>query len=124
MAMTFVLSGDGAPAAGEVFKAALDEAEPGIDVATHTSDALSAPARKVIDPISLAALVLSVPSAILAVVDLADRIKKRRRAQQLIDEAKRLRSEKSVTVFVLDAGNPKPLDGLSPDDLLDIARDT
>jgi hypothetical protein len=39
---------------------------------------------KAVDPLSLAALVLSIPSAALAVVELADRITKRRRAMELI----------------------------------------
>jgi hypothetical protein len=36
--------------------------------------------RKVIDPISLAALILSIPSAVLAVMDIADRLTKHRKA--------------------------------------------
>jgi len=40
---------------------------------------------KVIDPVAVASLVLSIPSAALAVADLADRIRKRRRAADLID---------------------------------------
>ncbi len=40
---------------------------------------------KAIDPVAVASLVLSVPSAALAVADLADRIRKRRRAADLID---------------------------------------
>jgi len=46
--------------------------------------------RKVIDPVAVASLVLSIPSAALAVADLADRIRKRRRARELIDHAQHL----------------------------------
>ena len=54
---------------------------------TGTSASTPAPARaghddrKVIDPAALVSLALSIPSSALAVLDLADRIRKRRRAQ-------------------------------------------
>jgi hypothetical protein len=120
--LMFTLSGEAAAAAGAEFKDTLGDIVPGVDVVMQAPEALPEAARKAIDPIALAALIVSVPSAILAVVDLADRIEKRRRAQKLIDAAKRLRTENSVTVLVLDAATPKPLADLTPDDMLDIAR--
>ena len=57
--------------------------------------------RRAIDPISLAALILSIPGVVLAAMDLADRIAKRRRAKALIDTAERLRVERKVETFVI-----------------------
>ena len=73
---------------------------------------------KVVDPVSLAALVLSIPSAVLAVADLADRIEKRRRAKQLVDQAKTIRKTTGVNVFVVLADGRRPLDVVDPDELL------
>jgi hypothetical protein len=120
--MTFVLDGNSAAAAEAEFRAVLRTFEPGIEVNVQEQAALPETARKAIDPISLAALIVSIPSAVLAVLDLADRIEKRRRAQKLIEEAKRLHAEREVVVFVMDREIAKPLDDLEPDDLLDVAQ--
>ena len=76
--------------------------------------------RKVIDPVSLAALVLSFPSTVLAVQDLADRIRKRRRAKELIDQAQQLAAQQ-VTVSLTSQGRTVELRTLDPDQLLDLA---
>lgn len=74
---------------------------------------------KVVDPVSLAALVVSIPSAALAVVDLADRIKKRRRAAQLIDHARDL-ATRHVTIEVVVQDQPRELTALDAGQLLDL----
>ena len=84
-------------------------------------DDLPEDARKAIEPISLAALILSIPSAALAVWDLADRIKKRRRAQTLIDEAKRLQVEKKVKTYLVTFEGPKRLNDMTADQVVDLA---
>lgn len=76
---------------------------------------------KAIDPISVAALVLSVPSALLAVIDIADRISKRRRAKQLVEQAQTIRDTTDVRVHVVVGGTRRPLDEVDPDDLLEEA---
>ena len=53
--------------------------------------------------VSMASLVLSIPSAALAVADLADRIRKRRRAQELIDHAQLL-AARQVRVYLMSQG--------------------
>jgi hypothetical protein len=73
---------------------------------------------KAIDPVAVAALLVSIPSAALAVVDLADRIQKRRRATELIDQAQRLAAHQ-VTMY-LKTEPPTELATLTPDDLLDL----
>jgi hypothetical protein len=77
------------------------------------------PGEKVIDPVSIATLVLSIPPAALAVQDLADRIRKRRRARQLIDQAQQL-SAQHVTLSLTLPGRTVELSGLTPDQLLDL----
>jgi hypothetical protein len=75
---------------------------------------------KAIDPVAVASLVLSVPSAALAVADLADRIRKRRRAADLIDHARRLAAQ-HVTIYLISPGRATDLSTLDPDQLLDLA---
>lgn len=96
---------------GEITEATADAAEAGT---IHHDD------RKVIDPVSVAALVLSFPSAVLAVVDLADRIHKRRRAKKLIDHAQQLAAQQ-VTVGLISKSRTVELRTLTPDQLLDLA---
>ena len=75
---------------------------------------------KVIDPVAVASLVLSIPSAALAVQDLADRIRKRHRAKELIDHAQQLAAQQ-VTVCLISADRTVELRTLTPDQLLDLA---
>jgi hypothetical protein len=77
---------------------------------------------KVIDPVSLAALAVSIPSAALAVLNLADRIHKRRRAKELIDHAQQLATQQ-VTVYLMSHIRPVELTTLAPDQLLDLLTD-
>jgi hypothetical protein len=77
---------------------------------------------KVIDPVSVAALVVSIPSAALAALDLADRIHKRRRAKELINHARQLAAQQ-VTVCLMSHSRPVELTTLAPDQLLDLLTD-
>jgi hypothetical protein len=77
---------------------------------------------KAVDPVALASLVLSLPSAALAVADLADRIRKRRRAEELIDRAEHL-AVQQVNVYVIAQGQPVELRALTPDQLIDQLAD-
>jgi hypothetical protein len=120
--ITFVLDGKSPAAAEADFTAVLRGFDPGIEVRTQERAALPEIARKALDPISLAALIVSIPSVVLAVLDLADRIEKRRRARKLVEEAKRLRAERQVIVYVMRGAVAKSLDDLDPDDLLDTAE--
>jgi hypothetical protein len=75
---------------------------------------------KAIDPVAVASLVLSIPSAALAVADLADCIRKRRRAADLIDHARQL-AARQVTINLLSPGRTTERSTLTPDQLLDQA---
>ena len=79
--------------------------------------------QKGVDPLAVTALVLSVPSALLAVLDIADRIKKRRTAQSLIEQSERLRIEHGVESWVVTAEGPRALDRLTVDQLLELATE-
>ncbi len=100
----------------------------GDEIAESSAEATVAPGTihnddgKVIDPVSAAALVLSFPSAVLAVLDLADRIHKRRRATELIDHAQQLAAKK-VNVSVISHSRTVELRTLTPDQLLDLAHE-
>ena len=63
---------------------------------------------------------LSIPSAALAVLDLADRIARRRRAAELTDQARRLAATQ-VTVSLIIQDRPVQISALDPDQLLDLA---
>jgi hypothetical protein len=75
---------------------------------------------KIIDPVSVAALVLSIPSTALAVLDLADRITKRRRAKELIDHAAQQEAVGQVTICVMSRSRAIELRTLTPDQLLEL----
>jgi hypothetical protein len=77
---------------------------------------------KNIDPVSLAALILSIPSTVLAVSDLADRIRKRRRATELIEHAQQL-ADQQVTLTLVTKTRTVELRTLTPDKLLDLIAD-
>jgi hypothetical protein len=62
---------------------------------------------------------VSLPSAALAVADLADRILKRRKAAELIDHA-RQQAARQVTITVITPGHITQLAALTPDQILDL----
>lgn len=76
-------------------------------------------AGKAIDPVTLASLVLSIPSAALAVFDLGDRIQKRRRAKELIGHAQQLAAQQT-TLLLTHHSRTIEIRALDPDQLLDI----
>jgi len=97
----------------------------------HATDSASPPppassgrddSDKVIDPVSAATLILSVPSAALAVLDLADRIRKRKRATEVIDHARQL-AKQQVTATLVHQQQAIELSSLTPDQLLDLIAD-
>jgi hypothetical protein len=63
-------------------------------------------------------MVLSIPGGVLAVLDVADRIAKRRRAKALIEAAGRVRRERRVEIMAVTADGLKVLAELDADSLL------
>jgi hypothetical protein len=93
----------------------------GVEVRRQRTAEVSDAERKVVDPISLAALILSIPSAVLAVIDIADRLKKRRKAQAVIDAAKQAQAEQQADIYLLTVDQTaQPVADLEPDQLLDL----
>lgn len=88
---------------------------------TQNAENASRENEKVVDPVAIAALIVSIPSAALAVTDLADRIRKRRRAQELIDRIKQDLDGNTTLKLITDDG-PRDISELSPDQLLDLPR--
>uniref|UniRef100_A0AAU3I072 Uncharacterized protein n=1 Tax=Streptomyces sp. NBC_01393 TaxID=2903851 RepID=A0AAU3I072_9ACTN len=80
------------------------------------------PDTKGVDPISVTSLVVSIPSAMLAVADIADRIHKRRRAGELIERAQQLRAQQAAARLVRE-DRSVDLATLTPDQLLDLIAD-
>jgi hypothetical protein len=73
---------------------------------------------KTLDPVAVTALMLSIPQTVLDVVDLADRIQKRRRAKELIDQAQQLATQQVTTILVSQPHSVE-LASLTPDELLE-----
>jgi hypothetical protein len=119
--LELILRGEGAASAAHDLQQALSTDGETVTLAARAPEALPEAARKAIDPISLAALIVAIPAAVLSAWDLGDRIKKRKRAETLLQEAKRLRVEKRVETYVVTLEGPKALDTLDPDRLLELA---
>ena len=77
---------------------------------------------KGVDPLALTSLIVSIPSAMLAVADIADRIHKRRRAAELIERAQQLRTQQATARLVRE-DRSIDLATLTPDQLLDLIAD-
>jgi hypothetical protein len=121
--LSFVLAGTDTGAAADALIAALDGGD-GIKTTTTPAPTLPEVERRVIDPISLATLIVSIPSAALAVADLVDRIRKRRKASTMIETAQRLRAERQVETYLLTADQaPRAVADLDADRLLDLVAE-
>ncbi len=67
----------------------------------------------------MSALVLSLPSVAVAALDLADRLRKRHRSADLIEEARQAQAQQ-ITVRLLTDHGYVQLAALTPDELLDL----
>jgi hypothetical protein len=88
-----------------------------------TAEPATGPDTKGVDPVAVASLVVSIPSAMLAVADIADRIHKRRRASELIERAQQLRAQQQAGARLLREDRSVDLATLTPDHLLDLIAD-
>ena len=107
--------------ASEALEAIVYHWDEELTVARLEPKELPAEEHKVIDPVSLAALFLSIPSAALAVLDLADRMKKRQRAKELIEKAEEIRASGDTRVYVVTTKGTMPLEDMHSDELLELA---
>jgi hypothetical protein len=113
--------GPGAEAAGESIAAVTAGWGHSTDT-TLSITTVNSPDTKGIDPVAVTSLLLSVPSAVLAVEGIADRIRKRRRAGELIERARQLAAEQTTARLVC-ADRSVDLATLTPDQLLDLIAD-
>jgi len=121
--LQFVISGTNADAAADQMTPLLGDGEASGIVTRVASSELPETTRKIIDPLSLAAVILAVPGAVLAVFDVVDRIRKRRKAEALIEQSKQLTLQYQVQIMVVNAsGEALTLEHLTPDQLLAIAE--
>ncbi len=134
-AIDLTLTGPDAGAAAETLLRALTEAVAADAAGSADAEALArieprvrppadlAPQRT-LDPataLAAASLVLSIPAAVLAALDLAERIGKRRRAAVLAETAARLRIEHRAEVTVATIDGIRNLADLTPDQILALA---
>jgi hypothetical protein len=118
----FIIEGAEANKAAEQLKAILAASGADATISPISSAELPYEVRRVIDPITLIGVILAFPGAVLAVMDLADRIHKRKKAQAIIDAAQRVSNETKVQVnFVLPQGTSRGVDQITADELLDVA---
>lgn len=87
-----------------------------------TAEPANDPDTKNVDPVAVASLVVSIPSAMLAVADIADRIHKRRRAGALIERAQQLQTQRAAARLVRE-DRSIDIATLTPDQLLDLIAD-
>jgi hypothetical protein len=87
-----------------------------------TAEPATGPDTKGVDPLALTSLIVSIPSAMLAVADITDRIHKRRRAAELIERAQQLRAQQATARLVRE-DRSVDLATLTPDQLLDLIAD-
>jgi hypothetical protein len=119
--LQIIIAGQEVESAAKTLSSLLMEGETSAAVSRIEPSALPEVTRRIIDPISIGALILAIPGAILAVMDITDRIRKRKKAQSLIEMTKRLKSENDVqTSIVMVDGSLRSLDQLTADGLLEL----
>jgi cell division septum initiation protein DivIVA len=128
--LVFAVSGRDSAAAADALVAQLTEGTEAT-ASCVAAEAASDAGRRVVDLIAVAGLavavasfVVSIPGAVLASKDLIDRIGKRRKAQAVIDTARRLHEERAVDTYLLlpDSG-ARRVDELEVDRLLDLVAE-
>ncbi len=119
--LELILRGADAEAAAADLEAALAGEDAPLSLARRREQLPPSDGYRAIDPVAVTALVLSIPSALLAAWDIADRIRKRAKAQVLKEQAQRLRIERGVECFAITLEGPRALDKLTADQIMELA---
>ncbi len=124
--LQIIVAGPDTDKAADLLKVAVLDAGSGAAVSRARPAGAAGPPRRAVDPLPATTLILTAPGAILSVntPDITDRIRKRRKAQALIDAAERLQREQGVQTFLIAAdGTLHSLARLTADALLEIAEE-
>jgi hypothetical protein len=122
-ALSLIVAGNAATDMAGTVRSALLELEPEADIAIRSPDQVDAETRKSVDPMAVTALVLSIPSAIVALMDIVDRIEKRRRAAEVLERLQLAqRKEPSVRLHLVLPDGPRNVDDIDTTTLLALAE--
>lgn len=74
--------------------------------------------------VAIASLILAIPAAVLATADIAERIAKRQKAEEIITQARQIiiNGNVSMTITINGGGLPVPVQSLTADTLLELAN--
>lgn len=115
--MNLYLEGEAAETAARALAHFFDE-EFGIITNRAAIQAQPAPGRRA-DPVAIAALVLSVPGAVLATMDLAERVRLKEKIARLIALCRRQKEDSGTIVRLETATGLHDVAELAPDAVLD-----
>lgn len=121
--LRLLITGDRAESAAAALAAVVRKVDPDAAVSVQPADQADATLRRCLDPIALAGLILAIPGAVLTAMDIADRIRKRRRANALIDTGRQAEAELGVRVVVVTAAGARRLHDMGADDILALIED-
>lgn len=123
--LEFIIEGDNAQRAASELAALVESFGAEATAEIVKPDDASDEARRAVDPVTVATLVLAIPPAVLAVIQIGDRIadqmEKRRRAKQLLERARQMRETGKIEIHIVGEDGVRLLIALSADDLLDLA---
>lgn len=123
--LEFTITGPDAAQAAEALEAILAK-NAAIRPERRMAQTDSTEEEKALNPVTvaIASLVLAIPPGILATIDLADRIAKRPKAEEIITLARQItiNGNVSITVTINGSGVPMPLQSLTADKLLELAN--
>lgn len=121
--LDLMLRGTQIEAAAAELEAALSAGGAPVSFPRRPVEPMAETPHRAVDPVTvgLTALMLSIPSVLLTVLNLADRIGKRKKAQALVETAQRLQIELKVQVVLVTPEGERPLETLTADQLLELA---
>lgn len=100
--ISFIVKGQGAKAGVEEIRKIINSEFRYDSPISYQKEASSQGNSKAVDPIALSTLIISIPAAILAVADLAERIKRRKELDRTLDKIEKLVvQKKEISVKII-----------------------